>query len=134
MDYGLTGPISAYPNKYHGDPFFGDPSLELDQAWIDRLRCTKASTTTSVLMLTALKMPRSASLQRNSRTTTRAVFFWGMGRDISLPQQRITTCTASGSSIRPSTRTTTFPTTQRRSSSAETLTPVLVPPLGTASL
>lgn len=43
MDYRLTEPISAYPNEYHGDPFFGDPSSELDQGWNDRLRCKKAS-------------------------------------------------------------------------------------------
>lgn len=56
MDYRLAGPISAYPNEYHGDPLFGDPSPELDQGWNDRLRCKKASTT-SVLMLKVLKMP-----------------------------------------------------------------------------
>ncbi|CAD6579897.1 MAG: hypothetical protein ASARMPRED_009288 [Alectoria sarmentosa] len=38
MDYRLTGPISTYPNGYHKDPFFGDPSPGLDQRWIDRLR------------------------------------------------------------------------------------------------
>ena len=97
MDYRLTGPISAYPKEYHGDSFFRGPSPELDQAWNDRLRCKKASATTIILMLTVLKMPQYASPQRNSSTTTRAVFFWVTGRDISLPQRRITTCTASGS-------------------------------------
>lgn len=133
MDYRLTGPISAYPNEYHGDPFFGDPSPALDQGWNDRLRCKKAFTT-SVPMLTVLKTPRYASLQRNSRTTTRAASFWGTGRDISLPQQRITTCTASDSSIRLSTRITTSPMIRRKGSSAEMLTPVLIPPPETASL
>ncbi|CAF9932234.1 MAG: hypothetical protein ALECFALPRED_005245 [Alectoria fallacina] len=38
MDYRLSGPISTYPNGYHEDPFFGDPSPGLDQRWIDRLR------------------------------------------------------------------------------------------------
>ena len=133
MDYRLTGPISTYPNGYHKDPFFGDPSPGLDQRWIDRLRRKRVSAF-NTLMLTALKMPRYASPQRNSRTTTRAVSFWGTNRDISLPQQRITTCTASGSSTRLFTRITTSPTTRRRSSSAETLTPVLIPPLETASL
>ena len=53
MGYRLTGPIAAYPNEYHGDPFFGDPSPELDQRWIDRLRCKKGYTTIT-LMLTIL--------------------------------------------------------------------------------
>ena len=79
-------------------------------------------------------MPQYASPRRSSHTTTRAVSFWGTNRDISLPQQRITTCTASGSSTRLSTRITTSPTNRRRSSSAETLMPVLIPPLETASL
>ncbi|KAM0802734.1 hypothetical protein BDR22DRAFT_842113 [Usnea florida] len=38
MDYRLTGLMSVYPNLYHEDPYFGDPSAELDQNWIDRLR------------------------------------------------------------------------------------------------
>ena len=41
MNYRLTGPISGYPNRYHGDRLFGDPSPELDQGWNDRLRCKK---------------------------------------------------------------------------------------------
>lgn len=133
MDYRLSEPISLYPDEYHGDPFFGDPSPQLDQGWIDRLRCKKASNT-SVLALTVLKMPRFAFLQKNSRTTTRAVFFWGTDRDISLPQQRMMTCTASGSSIRLFTQITTSPTTRRKSSLAETLTPVLISPLETTPL
>ena len=133
MDYRLTEPISAYPNGYHGDPFFGDPSPELDQGWNDRLRCKKASNP-RVLMLTVLKTPRYASPRRNSRTTTRAVSFSETDRDISLPQQRTMTCTASGCFIRLSTRSTTSPTIRRRSSSEGTLTPVLILPLETASL
>ncbi|KAL6716424.1 hypothetical protein ACLMJK_005991 [Lecanora helva] len=39
MEYQVKGPISAYPDEYRGDPFFGDPSLELDQRWNDRMRC-----------------------------------------------------------------------------------------------
>ena len=41
MDYRLTGPMPIYQNQYHGDPYFGDPSPELDQRWINRLRCEK---------------------------------------------------------------------------------------------
>ena len=131
MGYRLTGPIAAYPDEYHGDPFFGDPSPELDQRWNDRLRRKKASITLT-LMLTILKLPPYASPQRNSPTTIRAVFSWGTDRDILLPQRRTTTCTASGSSTRLSIRTTTSPTTRRRSNPGEPLTPVLAAPVETA--
>ena len=43
MDYRLTGPTSVYPNQYHEHPYFGDPSVELDQRWINRLRCKQTS-------------------------------------------------------------------------------------------
>ena len=51
MDYQLAEPISAYPNAYHGDPYFGDPSPDLDQRWIDRLRCMKVFTTTALMLI-----------------------------------------------------------------------------------
>ena len=54
MEYQLSGPIPAYPDEYRGDPFFGDPTLELDQRWIDHLR-RKLSTATSEKMLIALE-------------------------------------------------------------------------------
>ena len=124
MDYRRTGPISAYPNEYHGDPFFGDPSPELDQGWIDHLKCKRASST-SVLSLKVSKMPRYAFTQENTRTIIRAVSFLVTDLDTSPSQPRIMTYTASDSSTRMSTRITTSPTTRKRRSLVETLTPVL---------
>ena len=49
MGYQLSGPISTYPNEYHEDPFFGDPSPELDQRWIDHLK-RKIVSTANVLI------------------------------------------------------------------------------------
>ena len=73
MDYRLTGHIIFDPNQYHEDPYFGDPSSELDHRWNDRLRCMKASSTTRAQILMIFKTLRYAFPPRSSRITTRAV-------------------------------------------------------------
>ena len=75
----------------------------------------------------AFQIPQYASPTKSFRTTTNAVSSWGTDRVISQPRRHTTTSTASDSCTRPSTRVITSPTTHRRSSSAETLTPVLHP-------
>ena len=59
MDYQLTGPISAYPDGYHGDPYFGDPSPGLDQRWIDHLRCKM----TPIIIQTMLTVSIDATIR-----------------------------------------------------------------------
>lgn len=39
MKYKVSQPLNMLPHKYHDDPFFGDPSPELDKRWLDRLKC-----------------------------------------------------------------------------------------------
>lgn len=132
MDYRLTGPISAYPNEYHRHPFFGDPSPELDYGCNDRLRCRKASTT-SVLMLTVLKIPRYASLGELSHYSQGGMILGDSSRYVATPTayyylHRIRFL---HKIVYPEYF---FQTTRRRRTSAETFTPVLIPPLETASL
>ena len=112
MNYQLTEPISAYPDGYREDPLFGDPSLELDQGWSDRLRCRNGlgGHTVYVLMLIVFKMPTSAYLPRSSPTTIKAASFLGTDQGILLPQQSTMTCTAQGFSIKPSILIIIFPT------------------------
>ena len=127
MDYQLTGPMVLYPDAYHEDPYFGDPSPELDQRWLDRLRCKRKAFKKSELHVCSRvlkKIPTYASLQKSSRATTKAGSSWVTGRDISQPRRPTTPCTASDSSTRPSTRAITSPKTRTRSKPAETLTPV----------
>jgi len=42
MGYELRRPIPDTTFKVHRDPYFGDPSPELDQRWTYRLRCITA--------------------------------------------------------------------------------------------
>ncbi|MCJ1313610.1 hypothetical protein MMC25_007289 [Agyrium rufum] len=38
MKYELVSAIQSFPNKYHEDPYFGDPTVELDLRWAERLK------------------------------------------------------------------------------------------------
>ena len=62
MEYQLSGPIPAYPDEYRGDPFFGDPTPELDQRWIDHLR-RKLFPATNEKVLIA---PKAATIRLSS--------------------------------------------------------------------
>lgn len=38
LDYLVRETVEDYPDEYRGHPLFGDPSIEFDQAWVERLR------------------------------------------------------------------------------------------------